>query len=331
MKLIYVIANIVFICISCGSADDTVSDDQDAAQLQGIIDSNSHIKIHENDTIELSNSAHKIQTQQCKSFGNRRIIEVTFPNRWQYQVYDSLMMPTSTNSEFEEVVRDLSFLNNTNNSSPGEMEVTFKGSRNEKEFVPYYDNAISHAFYDSLSLNVSKQYIFSCNAKDAYRILFTKHNFKAERSYRFFGAIGYDIIDMVTIDKENEIIDGLYVYYNAYHRYSASIKLFYLDHNSIIHIKYFWNGDEYRKYFRYEKWQIKPNGKIVRYYDSNGLFVNDEEHGMVVNKMREDVWIEMKPNGFVNARTYLEAKFTKGEPIGEWKYYRLLYDSDDQG
>ena len=144
-------------------------------------------------------------------------------------------------------------------------------------------------------------------------------------------------LSLVSINSHGEIIDKLMVSYTiniSYDERSNNLKKisqgfinkhFYIDSSYYIHIFFTDNhyvGDSEECYFvRYEKWQIKSNGKFVRFYEKNGSFKNEEEEGTVKSSMREGKWIEKKPNGWVEKKTYLESYFKEGEPIGEWKFY----------
>ncbi len=157
---------------------------------------------------------------------------------------------------------------------------------------------------------------------------------------------GNDVLNIYSYDaKQNKIIDGLNIFYNvnlSYNRDKALYKdfttgfvnkFFYIEKNYIISLLYIdaiyqGEGEEY-KILRKEQWQIKPNGKFVRYYKKDGTFKNEEEQGEIKNSMRQGKWIETKPNGFINKKTYLKAEFKEGEPIGEWKFYS--YEKNKKG
>lgn len=149
---------------------------------------------------------------------------------------------------------------------------------------------------------------------------------------------GKDVLNIYTYDaNQNKIIDGLNIFYNInlsfnrdkalYKNFTTGFvnKFFYIENNHIINLLYIdyvykGEGEEYRA-LRKEQWQIKSNGKFVRFYKKDGFHKNNEEQGEVKNTMREGKWTETKPNGIVNKITYLEAEFKEGEPIKEWNYY----------
>ena len=135
----------------------------------------------------------------------------------------------------------------------------------------------------------------------------------------------YAKLQLVVMDSQGNILDSL----NAYIYANLDTKRLYIDRKGIIHIKYFdFCDSEYVNFIRYEKFQISPEGKFIRYYDQNGFFQNEEEQGLVENHTREGLWIEKKPNGYYtysHRYTYLEANYHKGLPIGIWKFYKLDY------
>lgn len=131
--------------------------------------------------------------------------------------------------------------------------------------------------------------------------------------------------DLVVLSPNGQIADAINIHCYTIEPYDTFEKYSYIDENLKIS-QYTLVGGETYQFIRKEQWQIKPNGRFVRYYENNGAFENDEEKGFVLNTMREGKWIEKKPNGFVNKKTYLEAEYKDGEPIGEMKYYSMEND-----
>ena len=127
-------------------------------------------------------------------------------------------------------------------------------------------------------------------------------------------------VDLVSYNTVGKKLDQLNIYYANETLYWSNYKFPYIDKSLRINFLYLRYGEEY-EYGGIEKWQVKSNGKFVRYYEKEGSFKNEEEQGTVKNSMREAKWIEKKPNALVNKPTYLESYFKEGEPINEWKFY----------
>ena len=135
-------------------------------------------------------------------------------------------------------------------------------------------------------------------------------------------------VDLVSYNTVGKKLDQLNIYYDNELLYWSNYRFPYIDKLLKINLVYIRYGEEY-EYGGIEKWQIKSNGKFVRYYEKEGSFKNEEEEGTVKNSMREGKWIEKKQNGWVEKKTYLESYFKEGEPIGEWKFYD--YTNDKKG
>ncbi|MDR0332280.1 MAG: G5 domain-containing protein [Dysgonamonadaceae bacterium] len=122
------------------------------------------------------------------------------------------------------------------------------------------------------------------------------------------------------------IIDNLIVAYTFSDGIGASSQFFYYDDSGIIHIKQFGEDDDgWNVFAGYQKYQITPHGRFIRYYEQNGIFENDNEQGLVQNHTREGKWVDMS-NTF-----YIEAEYKDGLPVGKWHYYQMLRDFTEEG
>lgn len=121
-------------------------------------------------------------------------------------------------------------------------------------------------------------------------------------NYSFEDNVLVDNIDLVIVNKKNEIINSLNLshrllfdddeYENYLGRFS---KYFYIDKDYTIHIKYFsdW-GDGGIRVFTYIKYIIQEDGTIVRYFDqANGFYKTEAEEGTIKNHLKEGTWKEM--------------------------------------
>lgn len=127
-------------------------------------------------------------------------------------------------------------------------------------------------------------------------------------------------VDLVSYNTVGKKLDQLNIYYANETLYWSNYKFPYIDKSLRINFIYLRYGEEY-EYGGIEKWQVKSNGKFVRYYEKEDSFKNEQEQGTVKNSMREGKWIEKKASAWVEKNTYLESYFKEGEPIGEWKFY----------
>lgn len=72
--------------------------------------------------------------------------------------------------------------------------------------------------------------------------------------------------DLVIVDSEMNIIDELNVYYNYSDGVNARTKLFFIDKNYIISIRYYFENEEGEsKFTSIEKFKITNDGKILKY------------------------------------------------------------------
>ena len=206
-----------------------------------------------------------------------------------------------------------------------------------------FQEELNYSYYDIKALEVvhspalpTNRFVNKLPNKDSIKVylLFSVYNEPYQKT-----------LSLVSLNKNERIIDKLMISYTININYKEQVnnlkelfqgfinKHFYIDTSYHIHIFFTDNhyiGDSEECYFiRYEKWQIKSNGKFVRFYDKNGSFKNEEEQGTVKNSIREGKWIEKKPNGWVEKKTYLESYFKEGEPIGEWKFYD--YTNNEKG
>ena len=258
-------------------------------------------------------------------YGKDSLLSVSFPKEWKIDFSPTKGYSYGDKNSQNYVDIFLSsgniLLQTTFSSSYDSISKIYK----EKDgTVHYYDTALLHTFKSVLSHNYFDE-LFLLKETDEYKTIMVYLPYATPKEMDYYGSgdsYGYRRGDIISIDKKsNELIDHLNIYNTLSWVYSTQDKLFYIDKDTIIHCKTFRNNEETIRYLRYEKWQIKSNGKFVRYYEKEGYFKNEEEQGTVKNSMREGKWIEKKPNGWVEKKTYLESYFEAGEPIGEWEFY----------
>jgi len=288
------------------------------------------------------------QSTDTLPFGVISLITTNFPEYWQTLSYDA---PSYRSQEEQQIAYDsvfftLSKYTNTVLYPEKYYNTKLSNQKNrhhEKNIqITYYDN-LCHVFSNDFpdndylspfaSFHISNDLILILFAKEREKLKREKEKYKVE-----YPNYGYSRADAIIL-KRGKVQDALNLFYSVSFDYGGYDKFFYIDKNAIIHIKYF-RADEIDTYFfRYEKYQLSPQGKFVRYYDTDGLFSNNEEHGFVKNHTREGKWVEMKPNGFYDFHTewgipdnytYLEAEYKDGLPIGEWKFYKLEQEYSEE-
>lgn len=203
------------------------------------------------------------------------------------------------------------YISNSDTYSYYDIPLISKMVKSERDTSLYYCRPFDY-FVQSGKLETKKNYelFFYTTFPKYYR-----KNLQSSDCENYVGST-----DIIIQSKDGEILDAMNLYYYTIEAYDTVEKYSYINDDLII-TQYNFVGGETYQFIRKEKWQIKANGKLVRYYENDGAFKNTEEHGLVKNTMREGKWVEIKPNGIVDKQTYLEADYEEGEPIGEWKLY----------
>ncbi|WP_299256751.1 hypothetical protein [uncultured Aquimarina sp.] len=287
----------------------------------------------------LSNSSKQIddQNEYLKTyevpFGSKELVTTEFPKDTSYVFGYNMKERPEIEKTIEKINKYYQIFNLWSKE-----DSTKVSKRNEKDkYSPELD---SYNYYDiPLVTNIrSKQKdndFFYCRplksfvktgkitGLDDYE-LFTYTTFPKyygnNKEIRCEGDNPVAITDLVIKSKKGKLIDMLNIYYTTNEPYNTYHVYPYIDENYKIILQAIVGGESY-EYIRNEKWQIKPNGKFVRFYEKDGRYTNKEEQGEVKNSMREGKWIETKSNGRVDEITYLEAQYNEGEPVGEWEYY----------
>ncbi|MCX8662041.1 toxin-antitoxin system YwqK family antitoxin [Gilliamella sp. B2911] len=275
------------------------------------------------------------------SFGKEELISTHFPKKWTTQFWQEKVERNNSRIQrnYDSVIFYLSKYSNDYLYPELYLnpQLTILKDR-------FYESEMSNLYYDKLQhffdKNIKKDNYLSpvskinINDKNLNLFLLTSSHttLKDKPVYNSeYEPYNYSRMDLITTDSTNTI-DKLNVYYSLSWVINGYRKLFFIDKNNIIHIKYFEEDEEDTHFIRYEKFQISPEGKFIRYYDQNGFFQNEEEQGLVENHTREGLWVEKKPNGYYTyLYTYLEANYQKGLPIGIWKFYKLDYQEMPEG
>ncbi|WP_294844364.1 hypothetical protein [uncultured Gilliamella sp.] len=266
-------------------------------------------------------------------FGTKKLIDVQFPANWKTYDYPSntwYKTPIDLAYNNSDLFYDVYKNKNRDLKPTDSITYTYTYTNANMPNI-YYDYFFPYQF-------IKKQTDILYNFEEILYPLW-KINLSNNQSLIMLFSQGYsDQIEPYTIyfqkmqlmvvDNHGNKLDSMNAYLDTNRGYDLKTKRLYIDRKGIIHIKYFDYDVEDVNFFRYEKFQISPEGKFIRYYDQNGFFQNEEEQGLVENHTREGLWIEMKPNGYYTyplGYTYLEANYQKGLPIGIWKFYKLDY------
>ena len=276
-------------------------------------------------------------------FGKKELISTHFPRKWTTQFLQEKFERSNSwiQRNYDSVFFYLSKYSNDYLYPELHLNPRLTMLKNrfcESEMSNLYYDKLTHFFDEDIKKDnylspVSK---IKINDKSLNLFLLTSSHItlKDKPVYNSeYDSYNYERMDLITTDSTN-IIDKLNVYYSLSWVIYGYEKLFFIDKNNIIHIKYFEGDEEDTNFIRYEKFQISTESKFIRYYDQNGFFQNEEEQGLVENHTREGLWIEKKPNGYYiypRGYSYLEANYHKGLPIGIWKFYKLDYQEKPDG
>lgn len=267
-------------------------------------------------------SSQQVTRLTLKSFGEEKLIKVKFPSRWE--LVESIEISARKSS--------FGILHNSIRSFFFEL---FRSEVYEKknELIQYQQ------FYKDYQRYLSPYDAFPWKITDVQQDLaFTPlERVDVEKTFKvlLFGLAipspyAYSRIDMLVLNEQDSVIDGMNLYYFFEKSYQQLEKLFYIDSTNIIHTKCFLITEEYQKCTRYEKWKIKLNGHIVRYYNQDGEINTKEEKGRALNQERVGLWSEYKPNRFVQTPTKAIGIYKGGEPIGSFQFFQAPYHRDEQ-
>ena len=133
------------------------------------------------------------------------------------------------------------------------------------------------------------------------------------------------IIELLITVNKGVIVDKLIISKITGNDLDRSMCFSYIDSSFIIHTKYFTHDEEREYSGLYKKYRISTDGKFIRYYEQNGYYTNEWEKGLVQNHTREGRWEDMNMNYIINS------EYAGGLSVGEWKYYNIEQDYDDEG
>ncbi len=246
------------------------------------------------------------------------------------QFTDSLNLPLGyeriTDKQFNSDISAIKYFNNLidilNFYTKDSLIIKSQGySENELFYYPIKHNLIKTHLSDKI-IRINKVDLILISTKN-------KTNLNPNRNQ--------ENIFLVSL-KENSIHESLRIYSNFVGEFGfKDSRFFYIDKDGIINIRDYSQEEGKPQISNIMKYQVTPQGKFIRYYDKDGSFKNEEEQGIVKNHTREGKWVEMKPNYFIDSKnyqdnyTYLEAQCKDGLPIGEWRFYKLEQDYNDNG
>jgi len=133
------------------------------------------------------------------------------------------------------------------------------------------------------------------------------------------------IIELLITANKGVIVDKLIISKITGNDLGRSMCFSYIDTTAIIHTKYFTHDEEREYSDLYKKYWISTDGKFIRYYEQNGNYINEWEKGLVRNHTREGRWEDM------DVSYIIDSEYAEGLPVGEWKYYIIEQDFDEEG
>lgn len=126
------------------------------------------------------------------------------------------------------------------------------------------------------------------------------------------------------LNDKGDILDGINIRYMLDHGLYSSERFYYIDEDGIIYLKSFVYLDDKIIQESFMKYHISFKGKIVRYFKNKSFqFLGSLEAGKVLNYTKENKWIELTNNYYLQEKTFLEANYKSGIPVGTWKYYSI--------
>ena len=229
-----------------------------------------------------------------------------FPEKWEISKQNKNEKILDAISKSQE--RFIANMVNTTESSKDTL------SHKRIKYLEYYNNYLSYLF----SFNKNNEFektknIYSILEKKKYDVVIatSTEKFTSTRVYIY------------TINKQNEIIDGINISYNIGRDLYSNVRYFYIDSNLIIHLKSFTFIDDETILESNEKHQINTNGKIIRYFSDNQKYITKKHNGTTANNTQVGYWTEIQSNYFVDDITFSDGKYLDGLKIGTWNYFNL--------
>ncbi|WP_438710511.1 hypothetical protein ACSTS3_16740 [Aquimarina muelleri] len=252
--------------------------------------------------------------------GNKSLIEYEFPKEWNFgSPYDS---KRKVSNDEKKINRLLGFYE-------GYKSEKYKVSKREIKSLSFFLNVEND--YRNITINFEKIFEYSIarfpNKNDSVQVLglwFSKERLNPDKEFPFSVSYG----ELIVI-KGNKIIDQITLnHFEGNYSLGGDYRLSYIDNDYIIHTKDFNYGENQGYFIRYEKWKIKNNGKIVRFFNQQDTILNE---GEVKNHLKSGNWKDLyldrnlayknKKWGIENLYSYSEGEYNQGEKIGEWKFY----------
>jgi len=311
---------IVFVLLlgSCGQTDQRHSVNSVLKNSETLVSESDQASESEIDSISLL--MNQLITKSIHTSIGDSLVLNEFEKEWELVGYSD--MEVDKRSESEKWLNNLSYhlvekYNLNENSAIVIDEKYFHRLLNITPSTPdhLFENKMLNKQFSTIIINVSEHQNYKL-----YSILTEKIRFEYDSEF----GLNAQIQSLVTISNHNKIIGNLIVAYSIGDGYSISDQFFFYD-KEFIHIKLFGGGEGEAHFVGYQKYQITPQGKFIRYYEQDGILKNDEEQGLVKNHTREGKWVEM------NNVYFIEAEYKEGLPINEWKYYKIVQNFTEDG
>ncbi|QYN45780.1 hypothetical protein [Gilliamella sp. ESL0405] len=165
--------------------------------------------------------------------------------------------------------------------------------------------------------------------------LLTTENLELECNHCEYG--NHLVFQSIISISSHQIVDRLVATYEYGNDLSRGYRFFYYDNGKII-IRRFGSNETDSAAKEKRTYQLTPQGKFIRYYDTNGSFQNTDlnvtEEGLVQNHTREGVWIEITGSKYAPldiGYIYLESEYKNGLLDGVRKCYQLDYQKKLDG
>ncbi|MEN7547056.1 hypothetical protein AAG747_04010 [Rapidithrix thailandica] len=255
--------------------------------------------------------------------GKQLLIEFDFAPRWDFGAPDQLDQNTTQAQKNLDAL-----LGNTEVSEPKTYQAPTAKNKSlnfflsEKDYRTLYFDTHQYFDYDLFRLQ---------DVNDSVKVLgltFFKDEIDTDTEFPF--SVSY--YEILTV-KNNNIVDRLTLdRFEGNYAIGGTYRLFYIGPDYIIHTKDFHHGENQGEFIRYEKWQIKANGHIVHYFDSESTRIDKQDGaGKVSEHYKQGEWIEIKPSeplalqqqqwGLENTYALAIGSYDRGERTGEWKFH----------
>ncbi len=260
--------------------------------------------------------------------GNEILQSYVFPKQWDFG---------SPHNAKRKIKKDEIIINNILGFYDGYTPEEYKHQKTNSFDLNFFNPSKEDYRLRVLDKNKINYYGLSrlSDKNDSIKVItiwFAKENINPDKEFPWSVSYG----DLLTISN-NKIIDKLTIdRFEGSNSLGGNYRVSYINEEYDIHTSDFYYGENQGNKIRNERWRIKDNGKIVRYFKEKDTILS---FGLIKNHLQDGTWQEINPDPNLTLKnnafnieqnlSYSEGAYSFGEKEGEWKYYE--YNGVEKG